>query len=37
MSQSFTGMLDRTAFDGEVGCATDKAMHLETTSAWLGS
>ena len=28
MSQSFADMFDRTAFDGEVGWATDKAMHF---------
>ncbi|MEQ1935535.1 MAG: hypothetical protein ABL962_16875, partial [Fimbriimonadaceae bacterium] len=28
MSQSFAEMFDRTAFDGEVGWATDKAMHF---------
>ena len=27
MSQSFADMFDRTAFDGEVGWAVDKAMH----------
>ena len=28
MPPSFAEMFDRTAFDGEVGWATDKAMHL---------
>lgn len=28
MSRSFAEMFDRTAFDGEVGWATDKAMHF---------
>lgn len=28
MSQSFADMFDRTAFDGEVGWAVDKAMHF---------
>lgn len=28
MAQSFSEMFDRTAFDGEVGWATDKAMHV---------
>ena len=28
MSQSFDDMFDRTAFDGEVGWAVDKAMHF---------
>jgi hypothetical protein len=28
MSRSFATMFDRTAFDGEVGWATDKAMHF---------
>jgi hypothetical protein len=28
MSQSFAEMFDRSAFDGEVGWATDKAMHF---------
>jgi hypothetical protein len=28
MPSSFADMFDRTAFDGEVGWATDKAMHF---------
>jgi len=28
MAQSFPEMFDRSAFDGEVGWATDKAMHV---------
>ena len=28
MSQSFSVMFDRTAFDGELGWAADKAMHV---------
>jgi hypothetical protein len=28
MPPSFSEMFDRSAFDGEVGWATDKAMHL---------
>ena len=28
MPQLFSEMFDRTAFDGEVGWATDKAMHF---------
>ena len=28
MTQSFSGMFNRAAFDGEVGWSTDKAMHI---------